>query len=232
LKPIPPTEYNSTEDSRAFHRFITEGTAYLEDRNVERERRVFTLSRFLKGKAHEFYLRQVSDSPGTWRLDDFFTKLFNYCFPLDYSTKQRKKLYRSYQGDKRVRNYMSELNELWMMIGNIPERDKVVKFWFGLNPSIQNELYKMQLNPEVSSLTKVQKMAEIIELANLASGSRNHDDRPKGSKRPGRDKNDRHHKETEGVKHPNIPPGYAKDRHGAPRTGDQHRLSKDRGHPN
>ncbi|KAG2335854.1 hypothetical protein BDR05DRAFT_834301, partial [Suillus weaverae] len=59
-----------------------------------------TLSRFLKGKVHEFYLRQVSDSPGTWRLDDFFTELFSYCFPLDYSTKQRKKLYRSYQGDK------------------------------------------------------------------------------------------------------------------------------------
>lgn len=54
-----------------------------------------------------------------------------------------------------------------------------MKFWFGLNPSIQNELYKMRLNPEVSSLTKVQKMAEIIELANLASGSRNHDDGPK-----------------------------------------------------
>ncbi|KAG2118470.1 hypothetical protein DEU56DRAFT_837728 [Suillus clintonianus] len=55
LKPIPPTEYDGAEDSRAFHRFITEGTAYLEDGNVSRKRRVFTLSRFLKGKAHEFY---------------------------------------------------------------------------------------------------------------------------------------------------------------------------------
>ncbi|KAG1758611.1 hypothetical protein EDD22DRAFT_749466, partial [Suillus occidentalis] len=74
-----------------------------------------------------------------------------------------------YQGDKRVRDYLSKLNELWMMIGNVPERDRVVKFWFGLNPSIQNELYKMRLNPEVSSLSKVQKTAEIIELANSAS---------------------------------------------------------------
>ncbi|KAG0702847.1 hypothetical protein DFH29DRAFT_804390 [Suillus ampliporus] len=49
------------------------------------------LLQFLKGKVYEFYSRQVSDSPGTWRLDDFFTELFIYCFHLDY---------RCYQGDK------------------------------------------------------------------------------------------------------------------------------------
>ncbi|KAG0698479.1 hypothetical protein DFH29DRAFT_777874, partial [Suillus ampliporus] len=71
-----------------------------------------------------------------------------------------------YQGEKCVCNYLSELNELWMMIGNVPEREKVVKFWFGLDPHLQNELYKMRLNPEVSMLKKVQCTAEIIELAN------------------------------------------------------------------
>lgn len=54
LKPIPPTEYDGAEDSRAFHRFITEGTAYLEDGNVSRKRRMFTLSRFLKEKPMSF----------------------------------------------------------------------------------------------------------------------------------------------------------------------------------
>ncbi|KAG0693469.1 hypothetical protein DFH29DRAFT_964018, partial [Suillus ampliporus] len=119
LKPIHPAEYDGTVDSRAFHRFLTEGTTYVEDGNVPRKRRVFVLSHYLKGKAHDFYVRQVSDRPSEWRLDEFFTELFNYCFPLDFRTKQRKKLYRCYQGDKRVRDYLSELNKLWMMIGNV-----------------------------------------------------------------------------------------------------------------
>jgi hypothetical protein len=68
-----------------------------------------------------------------------------------------------------------------MMIGNIPEREKVVKFWFGLNTLIQNEMYKMHLNPEVLSLRKVQHTAEIIELAHLASAE-GHPNREEGSK--------------------------------------------------
>ncbi|KAG0709581.1 hypothetical protein DFH29DRAFT_884786 [Suillus ampliporus] len=37
LKPIPPAEYDGTVDSRAFHRFIIERTAYGEDGNVPRK---------------------------------------------------------------------------------------------------------------------------------------------------------------------------------------------------
>ncbi|KAG2152977.1 uncharacterized protein EDB93DRAFT_1102748 [Suillus bovinus] len=188
LKPIPPREYDGSVDLRAFHRFITEGTAYVEDGNVPRKRQVFILSHYLQGKAHEFYLRQVSDQPGKWRIKEFFTELFDYCFPLDFRTKQRKKLYRCYQGDKRVRDYLSELNELWMTIGDTLEREKVVKFWFGLNNNIQNELYKMHLNPEVSTLHEVQQTAEIIELAESAvTNGKSHDEGSKSTKRGTKD---------------------------------------------
>lgn len=54
---------------------MTEGKAYLEDGQVPRASQVRILARHLKGKAHDF-------------------ELFNYCFPLDYRSKQRKKLYR------------------------------------------------------------------------------------------------------------------------------------------
>ncbi|KAG2136995.1 hypothetical protein DEU56DRAFT_912766 [Suillus clintonianus] len=91
LKLVPPTEYDGTADSRVFHRFMTEGKAYLEDSNVSRSKQVRVLARYLKGKAHEFYTRQVSDKPEEWRLSEFLTELFNYCFPLDYRLRQRKK---------------------------------------------------------------------------------------------------------------------------------------------
>ncbi|KAG2129601.1 hypothetical protein DEU56DRAFT_915095 [Suillus clintonianus] len=104
LKPIPPTVYDGTIDSRAYHRFITEGTVYVEDGKVKSEKKVFVLAHFLKGKAHEFYIREVSGDPYQWRLRGFFTELFNYCFLINFRMKQREKLKHCFQNDKSVRD--------------------------------------------------------------------------------------------------------------------------------
>ncbi|KAG1831525.1 hypothetical protein EV424DRAFT_1342894 [Suillus variegatus] len=165
LKPIAPTTYDGAVDSRAFHRFITEGTAYVNDGNVRSKKKVFVLSHFLKGRAHEFYIREISGDPYRWRLREFFTEMFNYCFPINFRTKQREKLKRCFQNEKPVRDYVYELNELWNMIGDVDERDRVSRLWTGLSTEIQRELWKKELNPETSSFKEVQSAAEIIEIA-------------------------------------------------------------------
>ncbi|KAG1796007.1 uncharacterized protein HD556DRAFT_1307223 [Suillus plorans] len=152
LKPIPPVNYDGSPDSRAFHQFLTEGTAYVKDGQVERERRVFILAHYLKGRAREFYTREVSGDPYRWRLRRFFTELFNHCFPIDFRMKQREKLNRCYQNGKTVREYIYELSELWNMIGDVAERQRT-------------ELWKKELNPESSSFREVQSAAEVIEIA-------------------------------------------------------------------
>ncbi|KAF9499141.1 hypothetical protein BDN71DRAFT_1384384, partial [Pleurotus eryngii] len=75
-----------------------------------------------------------------WTLDKFFTSLFDYCFPTNYISKQRKKLKNLYQNGKTVKEYVSELIELFTIIGEISERDKVNTLWFGLRSSIQQDL--------------------------------------------------------------------------------------------
>ena len=51
------------------------------------------------------------------------------------------------------------------MIGDISKRDQVLKFWNSARPSIQKELWRNKLNPELSSWNKVVAQAEIIEIA-------------------------------------------------------------------
>ncbi|KIK43567.1 hypothetical protein CY34DRAFT_23515 [Suillus luteus UH-Slu-Lm8-n1] len=165
LKPIPPVNYDGAPDSRAFHQFLTEGTAYVKDGQVERKRRVFILAHYLKGRAREFYTREVSGDPYRWRLRKFFTELFNHCFPIDFRMRQREKLNRCYQNEKSVREYIYELSELWNMIGDVPERQKVTRLWTGFKPEIQTELWKKELNPESSTFREVSNAAEIIEIA-------------------------------------------------------------------
>ena len=63
LKPIPPVEYDSSVDSKAFHRFITEGTTYVKDGEVPLKKQAFILSHYLKDRAHEFYVQEVSGDP-------------------------------------------------------------------------------------------------------------------------------------------------------------------------
>jgi len=170
LKPIPPVEYDGSVDSKAFHQFIMEGTAYVKDGEVPSKKQAFILSHYLKGRAHEFYVREVSGDPYRWRLSTFLRELFNYCFPVDFRIKLRKKLHTCYQGSKSVRDYLYELNEIWNMIGETDERAKVHKLWFGLRKEIQHDLWRDKLNPEISSLQTIIAGAEIIEIAQSVTG--------------------------------------------------------------
>ena len=77
----------------------------------------------------------------------------------------RKTLARYHQNDKSVAKYTHELQDLFNMIGNIPKQDQVLKFWNSARPSIQRELWRNKLNPELSTWKKVVAQAEIIEIA-------------------------------------------------------------------
>ena len=165
LKPIPPKEYDGNADSRAYHRFVTEGSDYVRTGKVSKKRRVFVLSYYLKGRAYDYYTQKVSLNVYDWTLEQFFEGLFDYCFPVNYRMKQREKLRRAFQNDKSVSDYCHELEELFNTIGDIAERDKVIKLWNGLRGSLQQGLWRDRLNPDVSSWDMVKAAAEVIEIS-------------------------------------------------------------------
>ncbi|KAG6814624.1 hypothetical protein H0H93_012830 [Arthromyces matolae] len=102
IKPTPPDKYSGQVDYRAFHRFLTHGTAYVKYGYVEKRRQVMVLSEFLSGKAYTFYTRRVALAPHKWTLKEFFTELFNYCFPIDYRNQQRARLEALEQGNSGI----------------------------------------------------------------------------------------------------------------------------------
>ncbi|RDB29688.1 Retrovirus-related Pol polyprotein from transposon opus [Hypsizygus marmoreus] len=174
LKPVPPREYDGSADGRAFHRFVTEGTDYVQMGRVSRKRRVFVLSYYLKGRAYDFYTQKVASTSAEWDLQQFFSHMFNYCFPVDFRMRQREKLRRCFQNEKSVSEFTYELEELYNMIGVISERDQVIKLWDSLIPVIQKGLWREGLNPEVSSWDDVCDAAQVIEIAeNIAEGRGN-----------------------------------------------------------
>ena len=181
IKPIAPKEYNGSADARTYHRFVRESDAYLRDGKVKGRRRIFLLSHYLTDKAYDFYTQKVANNEAQWSLSQFYNELFNYCFPVDYRMQVRKALARCHQNDKSVAEYTHELIELFNMIGDMSERDQVLKFWNSSRPIIQKGLWRDNLNPEISSWASVVAQAEIIEISENVAERR---DRRAGSSTP------------------------------------------------
>ncbi|KAJ7450504.1 hypothetical protein B0H11DRAFT_2331061, partial [Mycena galericulata] len=176
LKPIPPTKYNGSPDAFLYHRFVREGSTYVQMGRVPAHQQIFFLSYHLEGKAADFYNRKVVKNEDEWILQDFFWGLFNYCFPLDYRIQQRDRLNNCYQNEKPVVEHIAELEELYNMIGIVDNQEKVVTLWRSLSGDIQREMYRSKLDPEISTWDEVSDAAEHAEII-LGLGSKNSGER-------------------------------------------------------
>ncbi|EGO30503.1 hypothetical protein SERLADRAFT_404644 [Serpula lacrymans var. lacrymans S7.9] len=123
---------------------------------------------------------KMSPDPYSWRLREFFIGLFNHCFPVDYRMKQRDKLKCCFQDNKTVKEYLYKLTELWNIIGDSDECQRVIQFWTGLNSELQQGLWLKELNPELLSFEEVQATAKRLEIAHSA-GNRSCQLNPKNS---------------------------------------------------
>lgn len=98
---------------------------------------MFLLSYYLSGKAYDFYVQKVTLNEEEWSLLEFYAELFNYCFPVDYQLQMQQALVQCHENDKSVSEYVHELQELFNMIGDIPEWDCVLKFLNGARQVLQ-----------------------------------------------------------------------------------------------
>ena len=103
--------------------------------------------------------------PEAWELSEFFKRLFNACFPVDFRDKQRECLESFTQGKHSVQKYVASLKELFAIVGIHSKCEKVIELFKGFCPSIQKDLYKQHLTPEIAKWGKVVEEAEYLELA-------------------------------------------------------------------
>ncbi|TEB23035.1 hypothetical protein FA13DRAFT_1640371, partial [Coprinellus micaceus] len=123
-KAIPPPVYNGTPSMSCFHQFMLSSIMFLDDAGVPRNRRVYRLHTFLKGKAYAYYAQEVSYNVTKWLMNRFFDGLFNACFPVDFKEKQREKLENFKQNNMEIHSYWSQLTELFLTTGVCKDREK------------------------------------------------------------------------------------------------------------
>ncbi|KAL7279388.1 hypothetical protein ACG7TL_007229 [Trametes sanguinea] len=165
LKPEKPTPYDGQPDAQIFHKFMRQMTEYIMGHTISRTMYASTVSNFLTGSAYSFWENTVSKRPRRWKLQPLFRQLFNYCFPADYRLQKREELRSCRQGTRSVREFIHELETLFLTVGVVSKREKIDKLWNRLNLYIQRELWKKQLSPTDASWSEVRSWAERIEIA-------------------------------------------------------------------
>ncbi len=166
LKPREPDAYHGRADVHEFHKFMDECSNYVQGYSLADERYVATISSFLKGKAYKYYTMMVSKDASDWSLERFFRGLFDFCFPVDFRTSMREQLQHSAQGARQsVQEFVCELEELFMMVGVVTPRDRVLSLWNGLQGELRDEMFRFGLSPEVSTWEEVVAAAVRFELA-------------------------------------------------------------------
>ncbi|KAJ7059786.1 hypothetical protein C8F01DRAFT_1145634, partial [Mycena amicta] len=164
--------YNGESNATAFHRFVREGTAYVDMGRIPMSRQPFYLSYFLTGTAANFYNQVVVPNEREYNLDRFFLGLYEFCFPTDFRMQQRQRLDELQQDDRTVAATVALFSELWNTIGITDSQEKVVKLWNSFNDDIQVEMYRDKLNPEYSTWAEVVRGATHAEIiVNLARPS-------------------------------------------------------------
>ncbi|KAJ3980171.1 hypothetical protein F5890DRAFT_1557946 [Lentinula detonsa] len=165
IKPLKPTEiYDGTASLHSFQRNMREIIAYLEDGQVPEYRQVKVASRFLKGKAYTFFERVCGESSGEWTLRKFYEKLYDFAFPIDLWTEQRRKLVNLQQRNRRVRDHVGISNDLCNTAGMLDERHKVIFLWDSFEPFLIKGLLHMGHTPKTSSLEDLIADTEKVEL--------------------------------------------------------------------
>jgi hypothetical protein len=164
LKPIPPTKYDGSADATLFYRWCRESTSFVRVGRVPASDQLFFLSYYLTGKALDFYEQVVIRKPATYTLEDFFLDLFDFCFPADFRNKMRDQLNRCYQNAKPILEHIAAFEQLWCVVGLPNDQEKVVRFWHSLRADIQQELYRKDLDAEVSQWDEVVLAAERAEV--------------------------------------------------------------------
>jgi hypothetical protein len=165
VKPIEPRNYNGAADTTQFSRFVQESMDFIKTGRIHKRRQLFTISRYLVGKAYKYYEQKYSLNPAGHNVREFFTDLFSHCFPPNFKSDLREKLYATSQGNRKVRDFVYELIQMFTLLGEDNERTRVIHLWDGLRPHLREGLLTNRYHKETSSWDEVVEMAEILEIA-------------------------------------------------------------------
>ncbi|KAF8574982.1 hypothetical protein K439DRAFT_1310689, partial [Ramaria rubella] len=155
VKAEPPFVYYGEPKFDIFQKWTYECVDYLESSRIRSSDQVKRLKKYVKGRAYTFFELEIMTAGQQWELKKFFEELFNYCFPPNFRSEQRRKLASFVQRELPVRDYARQIRALSNSIGDISEQQLTVYFWNGAQQEIQERWATEKFNPEFSTFSEL-----------------------------------------------------------------------------
>lgn len=166
-----PAKYDGTPDNSKLYRFMLSTNQYLRDVGLAHfpHLQVGRMINYLDGRALDFFIQRVGANAHRWTIEQFYSGLIDYCFPVNYASRMRTKFKNCKQGSRSVRDYVFEMLELKTIIGDLPDRICADQLWSGARYDIRRRLRLDGYDPESSSFDDIAKRMEIIEQSEEAA---------------------------------------------------------------
>ncbi|KAI0071439.1 hypothetical protein K474DRAFT_1701604 [Panus rudis PR-1116 ss-1] len=165
--PEKPNRYaNGSSDIDKFYRFCTEIKDYTDEYKIHPKRLATTVSRFLDGRAWNYYTHVLTREVQRGKahtLKEILVGLFDYCFPLNFKEKLQTKAKNFRQGGLDVREYIYKLETLLDLAGINEEKDRVHHLWDGLHVNIRTELTSNKVTTATHTWDQIRHEAEFAE---------------------------------------------------------------------
>ncbi len=104
-------------------------------------------------------MRHVATRQKEWTVKELYAALFDYCFPIDYKARLRRRLEGATQGRTRVRDFVREIQQLAVRFPDVTDFQLVQIFWKGVHQYIRLHLIEKGMNPEKTPLDRLVKHA-------------------------------------------------------------------------
>ncbi|KZV91234.1 hypothetical protein EXIGLDRAFT_578761, partial [Exidia glandulosa HHB12029] len=157
--------YNGAADWDKFNEFHLMFLKYCREAYIDRKRQVGKLLTLLTDKAKRFYMNEVAGREQDWTRDRLFIELYNYCFPADFRSRQRKRFDTFEQRSLTVKDYLAKLRSIADSIGDITDAQFGTRFLSGMKPELAKRCEIEGLNGETHDVRVIADYAQRVESA-------------------------------------------------------------------
>lgn len=165
-------EYSGEAVLEVFESFIHKFDSWCRSKSVAGIYAVDSLSHALKGSAAEWYTRYVALHAEEWTVEEIYKELYEYCFPVKFRENLLKKLMRSKQQGKPLKDFAKDIENLAVRYPEVDPYTRKRIFWDGVDNYVRLFLIAKGRSVERDSykvLVHYARRAELVKLEETRS---------------------------------------------------------------
>jgi hypothetical protein len=156
-----PFVYHGTADFDKFEQWTYEVDTWLDFNSIPSRWAVRLIAAFVSGPASEYFMDFFATDSGSFKMQQIYSGLFEYCFPVEIRRNMRRDLLSVRQrSDEKIRNFIRRVTRLSKRLSDVSDRQMVQIVWDGALSYLRLKWADTGFDFETSSLSALETAAK------------------------------------------------------------------------